>query len=72
MPVFIIHPAKDASLLPGQTLAKEFQRLGKPFEMKIYPDTVGTPEQQAHCFGGARGNEIWQADVLAFFQKYIR
>lgn len=74
MPVFIIHPAKDASLLPGQTLAKEFQRLGKPFELKIYPDTIGTPEQQAHCFGGfsVHGQDIWSADALTFFDKYLK
>ncbi len=72
IPVFLIHPAKDVSLLPGQTLAKEFQRLGKPYELKIYPDTVGTPEQQMHCFGGGRGVEIWMPDVLPFFGKYLK
>jgi carboxymethylenebutenolidase len=73
MPVILIHPAKDASLLPGPALAQEFQRLGKPYELKIYPP-IGTPEQQSHCFGGAvaHGQEIWAADVLAFLQKNIR
>jgi dienelactone hydrolase len=72
IPVFLIHPAKDVSLLPGQTLAKEFERLGKPYELKIYPDTVGTAQQQEHCFGGAVGIPIYMPDVMAFFSKYIK
>lgn len=71
IPVFIIHPAKDASLLPGPALAQEFQRLGKPYQLKMYPP-IGTAEQQSHCFGGAQGNEIWAADVLSFFGKYFK
>ncbi len=71
IPVFIIHPAKDVSLEPGKELAKEFERLGKPYQLKIYPP-VGTEAQQGHCFGGAQGNEIWQADVLAFFSQYLQ
>jgi dienelactone hydrolase len=70
IPVFIIHPAKDASLEPGKVLGAEFERLGKPYQLKIYPP-IGTEAQQAHCFGGAPGNEIWQADVLAFFSQYL-
>jgi len=71
IPVFLIHPAKDVSLEPGITLGKEFERLGKPYQLKIYPEDVGTPEQQEHCFGGIGGNEIWGADVLAFFAQYL-
>jgi dienelactone hydrolase len=71
IPVFLIHPAKDASLEPGITLGKEFERLGKTYQLKIYPEDVGTPEQQEHCFGGPGGSVIWQADVLAFFAQYI-
>lgn len=73
VPIFIIHPAKDASLLPGPALAQEFQRLGKPYQLKMYPP-IGTPEQQSHCFGGqaAHGQDIWAADVLSFFAKYLK
>lgn len=70
IPVFLIHPAHDASLEPGITLGKEFERLGKPYQLKIFPE-VGTEEQQGHCFGGPGGTEIWQADVLAFFAQYL-
>jgi len=70
IPVFLIHPAKDVSLEPGIALGKEFERLGKPYQLKIFPP-VGTEAQQGHCFGGIGGNEIWQADVLAFFAQYL-
>jgi dienelactone hydrolase len=72
IPVYLIHPAKDVSLEPGKTLAKEFERLGKPYQLTIYPTDVGTEQQQQHCFGGPAGSVIWSADVLAFFDKYLR
>ena len=72
IPVFLIHPAKDASLEPGPTLAAEFERLGKPYQLKIYPEDVGTEQQQQHCFGGPAGMEIWIDDVLAFFAQYLK
>lgn len=70
MPVFIIHPAKDASLEPGKTLSAEQQKLGKPHELKIYPATGPVAEQQ-HCFGGAQGDHVWAADAIAFLKKYL-
>src|SRR5258706_7383751 len=36
IPLFLIHPAKDVSLQPGKTLANGFERLGKPYQLKIY------------------------------------
>ena len=50
VPVFFIHPAKDASLEPGKVLAAEDARLGKPHQLKIYP-TDGPENEQTHCFG---------------------
>jgi dipeptidyl aminopeptidase/acylaminoacyl peptidase len=70
IPVFLIHPAKDVSLEPGITLGKEFERLGKTYQLKIFPE-AGTEVQQGHCFGGGAGTEIWAPDVLAFFAQYL-
>ncbi len=67
MPVFLIHPAKDVSLAPGMVLGAEFQRLGKPYQLKIYPPS-GNDTFDGHCFGGF-GPTVphpWAADVLAF------
>jgi dienelactone hydrolase len=65
MPVFLIQPAKDMSLEPSRVLGDEFRRLNKPFKGKVYPAT-GPEEEQAHCFGGARGMHVWARDALAF------
>ena len=53
-------------------LGREFARLGKPHQAKIYPD--GIPANlQTHCFGGIRsGIRIWADDALAFFADALR
>ena len=66
IPVFLIQPPKDASLEPSRVLGREFQRLGKSYTGKIYPEDI--PEKlQTHCFGGTRsGGHVWAQDALAF------
>jgi carboxymethylenebutenolidase len=71
IPVLLIHPAKDASLAPGRVLGLEATRRGKPLTVKVYPAT-GTPEEQSHCFGGARGMHVWAEDAKAFFESHLR
>ena len=56
IPVFVIHPAKDASLNPGFNLGPEFQKLGKPYGLKIFPP-FGPAQAQGHCFPG-QGTQI--------------
>jgi dienelactone hydrolase len=72
IPVFLIQPPKDASLEPSRVLGGEFQRLGKPYTGKIYPEEI--PENlQTHCFGGIRrGSHVWSQDVLAFLAGVLR
>jgi dienelactone hydrolase len=72
IPVFLIQPPKDASLEPSRVLGGEFQRLGKPYAGKIYPEEI--PENlQTHCFGGIRkGSRIWAQDALAFLAGVLR
>ncbi len=70
MPVFIIHPAKDASLSPGKELSAIQEKLGKPHELKIFPAT-GPAAEQRHCFGGAQGTHVWAPDAIAFLKKYL-
>ncbi len=71
IPLFIAHPPADVSLDPGKVLGAELQKLGKPYEMKIYPPS-GNKELDGHCFGGARGDKIWGADALDFIARYMR
>jgi dienelactone hydrolase len=68
--VFIIHPAQDASLAPGYALGPQFQQLGKPYRLKIFPP-FGTAVQ--HCFGGGDtpGVEVWGADALTFLGNVL-
>jgi hypothetical protein len=70
VPVFLIQPPKDVSLGPIRDLSAEFQRLGKPYRAKIYPDTIPA-ELQTHCFGASQGNSIWAADVLSFVDSVL-
>lgn len=71
IPVFLIHPEKDANVAPGYTLGQEFQRLGKPYGLEIYPP-FGPADEQGHCFGGARGFHIWGPDVLWFLSNTVQ
>ena len=70
MPVFIIHPAKDASLSPGRELSAVQDALGKTHEFKIFPAT-GPQAEQRHCFGGAQGTHVWAPEAIAFLKKYL-
>jgi hypothetical protein len=65
MPILIIQPSADTSLEPGKVLGAELQRLGQPYQLKIFPPS-GTPALDGHCFGGAAGGKIWAPDALAF------
>lgn len=71
IPVFIIQPQKDANVTPGYTLGMEFQRLGKPYGLQIYPP-FGPEDQTGHCFGGARGMHVWAQDALRFIADALK
>jgi dipeptidyl aminopeptidase/acylaminoacyl peptidase len=71
IPVFLLHPEMDASVGPGYTLGQEFQRLGKPYGLEIYPP-FGPANEQGHCFGGAVGFHIWAPDVLWFLSNTVK
>ena len=70
IPVMLIQPPKDTSLEPSRVLGAEFKRLNKTYVGKIYPETIPA-ELQVHCFGGARGNHIWEADAAAFLKPIL-
>ena len=72
MPVFLIQPPRDASLEPSRVLGDEFERLGKRYTGKIYPESI-PGELQTHCFGGIRrGSGVWAQDALAFLAGALR
>lgn len=69
IPLFIIHPAMDASLNPGFTLGPEAQKDGKMYGLKIFPP-FGPTQAQGHCFPG-EGTGIWGPDALAFLSYVL-
>jgi dipeptidyl aminopeptidase/acylaminoacyl peptidase len=69
VPVLIIHPEKDASVAPGYALGQEFQKLGKPYGLFIFPP-YGSEQQQGHCFGG-QGSGFWGPVALQFFNQIL-
>jgi len=71
IPVFLIQPAKDASLEPAHVLGPELERRHKASRVKIYP-AEGPEDEQGHCFGGAKGMHVWASDALAFLNDAMR
>ena len=71
VPVFLIQPPKDASLEPARVLGPILEKRSPANRVKIYP-AEGPEDQQLHCFGGAKGMQVWAADVLAFLKDVVR
>jgi len=71
IPVFLIQPAKDASLEPAKVLGPILTRRNPANRVKVYPP-VGPEAQQLHCFGGARGMRIWGAEAVAFMEAALK
>lgn len=71
IPVLLIQPPKDASLEPARVLGDAAKRAGKTsFTAKVYPPTM-PEDQQAHCFGGAKGMRNWQPEAVSFFNRVL-
>jgi dienelactone hydrolase len=71
IPVFLIQPAKDASLEPAKVLGPILTRRNPSNRVKIYP-AVGPETLQRHCFGGAPGMHVWGADAVAFVEAALK
>jgi carboxymethylenebutenolidase len=70
IPVLLLQPPKDASLRPSRVLGAEAKRLGKPFTVKVYPDT-GPEDEKGHCFGGSKGMHVWADDAKSFLAAHV-
>ena len=69
-PVFFVHAANDYSVNPGKELDARLAQLGKPHRLKIYPPIGRTPDD-GHNFP-LLGVPIWEPDVFAFLEEYLR
>src|SRR5215467_13950354 len=63
-PVMFVHAANDYSVAPGQVLAADMQRRGKPNVLKIYP-AVGRTSSDGHNLIYL-SVPTWEADVFDF------
>jgi dienelactone hydrolase len=71
IPVFLIQPAKDASLEPARILGPILARRNAANRVKIFP-AVGAETLQKHCLGGAPGMHIWGPDVVGFVEAALK
>jgi dienelactone hydrolase len=69
-PVMFVHAANDYSVAPGQVLAADMQRRGKPNVLKIYP-AVGRTSSDGHNLIYL-SMPAWEADVFAFLAARLR
>ena len=69
-PIFFAHAANDLSVAPGESLAAEMQRVGRPHRLKIYPPQDRTAEE-GHDFV-FRHVAVWESDVFAFLNEQTR
>jgi carboxymethylenebutenolidase len=70
VPVFLVHAANDYSVAPGEVLAAEMARLGKPHRVKIYPP-FGPTADDGHSFVYL-SITTWEPDVFAFLDEHMR
>ena len=69
-PAFFIHAANDYQVASGKALDARLEQLGKPHRLKIYPPIGRTPDD-GHAFPFL-GVKIWEPDVFAFLDEYMR
>jgi dienelactone hydrolase len=70
VPIFFIHAANDYSVAPGNALAAEMARRGKPFRLKVYP-AFGTTASDGHNIVDL-SVATWEHDVFAFLDEHAR
>lgn len=68
VPVYFIQAENDFNIQPSIVLAEEMKRLGKPYELKIYPPR-GTTAMQGHTF--IDEVNIWAPDVFPWLDKIV-
>jgi dienelactone hydrolase len=66
VPIYFIQAQNDYSLTASLALSKEMQRIGKPYEIKIYPP-FGARAQDGHAFC-VQGGEVWGPGVFSFLE----
>lgn len=68
-PILFVHAANDYSITPGQVLAAERRKLGRPYGLKIYP-AFGPTTRDGHNLV-YRSPAAWEADVVRFLAQAL-
>jgi dipeptidyl aminopeptidase/acylaminoacyl peptidase len=68
--VFFIHAANDYSTAPGEELAAEMQRLGRPHRLRIYPAEGRNAREEHNLVYNSVAT--WEPDVFAFLDEHVR
>jgi len=69
-PLMLIHAANDYSTAPGNAMAAERKRMGKPQVLKIYP-AIGKTSEEGHNFVYSAVDR-WETDVFKFLDANVR
>lgn len=69
-PILFVHAANDYSITPGQALAAERQKLGRPYGLEIYPAFGRTPQEGHNLI--FRQPATWEADVFRFLAQGLQ
>jgi dienelactone hydrolase len=70
VPIFFLQAMNDYNTAPSLALSGEMARVGKPYQVKIYP-AYGTTVEDGHGGFCTNAPDVWGADVLAFLRTYI-
>jgi dienelactone hydrolase len=70
VPIMLVHAANDYSTAPGQALAGELAKRGRPHALKIYPP-FGKTADDGHNFVYTDIAE-WEGDVFRFLDMHVK
>lgn len=71
VPVMFVQAENDYDVSPSYALAKELEKLGKPYKLAIYPP-YGSSVREGHGGFCGRGDQVWGRDVLAFLEAALK
>jgi len=70
VPIFFLQAMNDYNTAPSLVLSAEMERVGKPYQVKIYPP-YGTTVDDGHGGFCTNAPDVWGAEVLAFVRRYV-
>jgi dienelactone hydrolase len=72
VPVMFVQAGNDYDLTPSYVLAKELEKLGKPYKLSIYPPYGSTVQDGHGGFCSRGGAVVWGPEVLSFLDAAMK